>query len=133
MRCPASTDVRDVERLLELEGELCVGKHWRDLLYALERLDPALRLLCLRGRGLETVDEFLQVGDLVHLLGHRGLLQHHLLSAHVFELAVVAAVTHELGVVDVHRHLRHRVEEFAIVADHYQGSLIALEPRFQPD
>jgi len=125
--------VRDVERLLELEVELCVGKHWCDLLHAFERLDPALRLLRLRGLGLETIDEFLQVGDLVHLPGHRGLLQHELLSTHVFELAVVAAVTHELGVVDVHRHLRHGVEEFAVVADYYQGSLIALEPGFQPD
>ncbi|CAM2143964.1 conserved protein of unknown function [Pararobbsia alpina] len=125
--------VRDVERFLEFEVELRIGEHGRDLLHAFERLDAALRLLRLRGLGLEPVDELLQMGDLLRLLGHRGLLQYELLGAHVFELAVVAAVTHELGVVDVHGHLRHPVEELAIVADHDHGALIALEPRFQPN
>src|SRR5204862_5133683 len=59
--------------------------------------------------------KFLQVGDLVRLLGHRGLLQYELFSSHVFKFAVVAAIAHELGVVDVHRHLRHRIEKLAVV------------------
>ena len=49
-----------------------------------------------------------------------GLLQHHLLGAHVLELAVVAAVAHQLGVVDVQRDLGDGVEEPAVVADHDQ-------------
>ena len=104
-----------------------------DLLHPLERLDPALRLFRLRCLGLESVDEFLQMSDLVRLPGHRGLLQHELLGTHVLELAVVAAITYELRVVDVHRHLCHRVEEFAVVADCDHRSLIALEPGFQPN
>ena len=73
------------------------------------------------------------MSDLVRLPGHRGLLQHELLGTHVLELAVVAAITYELRVVDVHRHLCHRVEEFAVVADCDHRSLIALEPGFQPN
>ncbi|CAM2156142.1 conserved hypothetical protein [Paraburkholderia tropica] len=125
--------VRDVERFLELEVELRFRQNRCDLLHAFERLDPALRLFRLRSLGLETVDELLQMGDLVRLAGERGLLQLELFGAHVFELAVVAAVAHELRVIDVHRHLRHRIEEFAVMADHDQRALIALEPRFQPD
>jgi hypothetical protein len=73
------------------------------------------------------------VGDLVCLLGHGCLLQQHLLGAHVFKLAVVAAVADHLGVVDVQRDLRDGVEEFAVVADHDQRAGIALEPGFEPD
>jgi hypothetical protein len=61
--------VGQVGGFLELEGELGIGQHRRDLLHALQRLDPALRLLGLAGLGLEAVDELLQVGDLVLLLG----------------------------------------------------------------
>jgi hypothetical protein len=52
-------------RFLEFEGEFGIGQHRRDLFHALQRLDPALRLLGLAGLGLEAVDEGLQVGDLV--------------------------------------------------------------------
>ena len=93
--------IRQIVRLLELESEFGIGQHRRDLLHPLQRFDPALRLLGLAGLGLETVDEQLQVGNLVRLLGHRRLLQQHLLGAHVFEGTVVAAVAHQLGVVDV--------------------------------
>ena len=125
--------VGQVDGLLELEAELGIGQYRRDLLHALQRLDPALRLLGLAGLGLEAVDEGLQVGDLVCLFGHGRLLQQHLLGAHVFKGAVVAAVADHLGVVDVQRHLRNGVEEFAVVADHDQRAGIALEPGFKPD
>jgi hypothetical protein len=76
LRCGSQTRVADgqhrvgqVGRLLELEGEFGVGQHRRDLFHALQRLDAALRLLGLAGLGLEAVDELLQVGDLVLLLG----------------------------------------------------------------
>ena len=73
------------------------------------------------------------MGDLVGLLGHRRLLQQHLLGAHVLELAVVAAVADQLGVVDVQRDLGDGIEEFAVVADHDQRAGVALEPGFEPD
>jgi hypothetical protein len=59
---------------LEFEVELGVGQHRGDLLHPLQRLDPALGLLGLAGLGLEAVDELLEVGDLVGLLGDGGLL-----------------------------------------------------------
>jgi hypothetical protein len=92
-----------------------------------------LRLLGLAGLGLEAVDELLQVGDLVLLLGERRLLQFHLLGAQFLELAVVAAVAGQLGVVDVQRHVGDRVQEFAVVADDDHRAGIALQPAFQPD
>jgi hypothetical protein len=125
--------VGQIDRLLEFEGEFGIGQHRRDLFHALQRLDPALRLLGLAGLGLEAGDEGLQVGDFLGLLGHRCLLQQHLLGAHVFELAVIAAVADQFGVVDVHRDLRDGIEKFAVVADHHQRALIALEPGFEPD
>ena len=73
------------------------------------------------------------MGNLLGLLGHRCLLQQHLLGAHVFELAVVAAVADELGVVDVQRDAGDGVEELTVVADHDQRALVALEPGFEPD
>ena len=87
-----------------------------------------MRLLGLAGLGLEAVDELLQVGDLFLLLGEAGLLQFELLGAKVFELAVVAAVARELGVVDVHGDIGHRIEKFAVVADDDHRALVALEP-----
>jgi hypothetical protein len=66
----------------------------------------ALTRLCacgLGGLGLEAVDELLQVGDLVLLLGEGGLLQRQLLGAQFFESAVVAAVAREPAGVDVQR------------------------------
>jgi hypothetical protein len=125
--------VGQVGGLLELEGELGIGQHRRDLLHALQRLDPALGLLGLAGLGLEAVDELLEVGDLVGLLGDGGLLQQHLLGAHVFEGAVVAAVAHQPGVVDVQRDVGDGVEELPVVADHDEGAGVALEPGFEPD
>ncbi len=71
--------------------------------------------------------------DLVSLLGHCRSLQGHLFGAHFFELAVVATVAHELGVIHVHRHLGDGIQEFAVMADHHHGARVALEPGFQPD
>ncbi len=116
----------------ELEAELGVGQHGCDALHALQRLHPALRLFGFAGLGLEAVDELLQVGDLVLLAREGGLLQGHLLGAHVLEAAVVAAVALELGVLDVHGDVGHRVEEFAVVADDEQGAGVALKPGLQP-
>ena len=89
-------------------------------------------LLGLAGLGLETGDKFLQVRDLVLLLGKGVLLQFHLFGAHVLELAVVAAVAHQLGSVYVQRDIGDGVEKFAVVADDDQGALKALEPGLQP-
>ena len=71
--------------------------------------------------------------DLFLLARIGGLLQGDLLRPHLLEGGVVAAVAVELGVFDMHRHLRDGVEEFAVVADDEQGAGIALEPAFQPD
>ncbi|MDT4852943.1 hypothetical protein FQZ97_871960 [compost metagenome] len=125
--------VGQVLRLAEFEGEVCVGQHRADFLHALQRLDPALRLLGLAGLGLEAGDEFLQVRDLVLLLGVRRGLQRHLLGAHVFELAVVAAVAREQGTLDVDGDVGHGIEKLAVVADDEHGAFVALEPGFEPD
>src|SRR3990167_4479729 len=95
----------------------------------------ALTRLCAclaSGLGLEAVDELLQVGDFFLLLGKAGLLQLQLLCAQVFKLAVVAAVARDLGIVDVHRDIGHRVQEFAVVADDDHRALVTLEPGFEP-
>ena len=73
------------------------------------------------------------MGDLLLLLGIGVLLQFHLLGAHVLELAVVAAVPHQLGRVDVQRDVGHRVEKLPVVADHQHRALELLEPGFEPD
>ncbi|MNS57998.1 hypothetical protein D3C72_909030 [compost metagenome] len=124
--------VRDVARLLELEGEVGLGQQRRHFFHALQRLDAALRLLGLAGLGLEAVDELLQVGDLVLLLAEGHLLLLHLQRAHVLELAVVAAVARELGVGDVQGDVGHGVEKLAVVADDDHGAGVLLQPGFEP-
>ncbi len=89
-------------------------------------------LFGLAGLGLEAIDKFLQVGNLVLLLGKCVLLQLHLLGAHVFELAVVAAVAHQLGCVDMQGDIGDRVQKFPVVADDDHGAFVLLEPGFQP-
>jgi len=73
------------------------------------------------------------VGDLVLLLGEGRLLQLELLRPQGLELAVVAAVTRDLLVLDVQRDVGHGVQKLPVVADHDHGALVAFEPRLQPD
>ena len=117
----------------ELELEVGFQQHRRDLLHAFQRLHAALRLLGLGGLGLEAVDELLQVGDLVLLLGVGGLLQLDLLGSQLLEGAVVAAVAGQAALLDVQRDARHRVQEFPVVADDHQRAGVARQPAFQPD
>jgi hypothetical protein len=56
-----------------------------------------------------------------------------LLGPHVFKLAVVAAVAHQLASVDVQGHVGHRIQKFPVVADDHHGAFVLLEPGFQPD
>jgi len=124
--------IGQVKRLLEFEGEIRTRQQRREALHAVQRLDPALRLLGLAGLGLEAVDEFLQVGDLVLLLGERRLLQRHLLGAHILEGAVVAAVARQLAVFDMDGDVGHGIEKFTVVAYHQHGAGVFLQPGFQP-
>jgi hypothetical protein len=61
--------VGQAQGLAKLELEVGAGQHRGQLFHALQRLHAALRLLGLGGLGLEAVDELLQVGNLVLLLG----------------------------------------------------------------
>jgi hypothetical protein len=108
-------------------------QHRRDALHALECLDAALRLARLGGLGLEAVDEALQLRDAVLLAAVGGGLLRQPLGAHGLEGAVVAAVAGELGLVEVQRDARDGVEELAVVADHQQRALVALQPGLEPD
>ncbi len=94
---------------------------------------PALRLLGFGGLGLEAVDEALQVGDFFLLAAQTCLLQHQLLGAQLFELAVVAAVARQLPLVNVQGDAGGGIQKFAVVADDDQRAGVALEPGFQPD
>jgi len=125
--------IGDVARLLELESEVGFGQQRRHFFHALQRLHAALCLLGLAGLGLEAVDELLQVGDLVLLLGERRLLQCSLLGAQGFEGAVVAAVACQLRIGDVQRDVGHGIEKLAIVADDDHGAGVLLQPGFEPD
>ncbi len=118
---------------LNSKVKVSLGQQGTDLLHPIERLDPALRLFGLAGLGLEAVDEFLEVGDLVLLLGKCRLLQLHLFGAHVFKLAVVAAVTHQFGCVDVQGDVGHGIEKLAVVADDDHGAFVLFQPGLQPD
>ena len=104
----------------------------RDQLHALERLDPALRLLGLGGLGAKAVDEGVQVRDLPLLLDIGSLLQRELLCALPFELCVIAAVGRELARVDVNNDVHDAVEEVAIVRDEQQRPRILCQPVFEP-
>ena len=124
--------VGQVGRFFEFKGEVGVRHERRNFLHAVQCLDPALCLLGLAGLGFEAGDEFLQMRDLVLLLGIGVLLQLHLLGAHVLKLAVVAAITHQLARIDVQRDVGHRVQKFAVMADHDHGAFITLQPGLQP-
>ena len=111
-----------------------LGQHRRELLHALQRLDPALRLLGLAGLGLEAVDELLQVRDLVLLLREaRPAAAPAARRASPRTRCSCRRSAIELGVVDVQRDVGHRVEEFAVVADHDHRAAVALQPGFEPD
>jgi hypothetical protein len=56
-----------------------------------------------------------------------------LLGTQDFKAAVVAAIAGQLGVVNVERHIGHRVQKFPVVADHDHGACVALQPGFEPD
>ena len=125
--------IGQVGRFLEFKREVGTGQHRRQTLHAFQRLDPALRLLGFGGLGLEARDELLQVGDLVLLFDVGVLLQFELLRASILKGAVIAAVTGEFSVLDMQRHRGDGIKKFAVVADDDHGSLIALEPGFEPD
>ena len=116
----------------ESELERAVGVRGRDPLHALERLDPALRLLRLRGLGPEAIDERLQMGDLPLLLRVSRLLQRELLRTFALELRIVAAVGLQLPRVEMDDSADDAIEKIAVVRDEQQRSGVAREPVLQP-
>ena len=125
--------IGQIERLAEFKREVRSCQHRRQPFHPLQRLDPALRLLGLAGLGLEAVDELLKVLDAVLLLAKGRSLQDHALGTHLFESGVVAAIAHQLGVVQMQGDAGDRVEKFPVMADDDQRAFIALQPGFQPD
>ena len=104
----------------------------RDQLHSLQRLDPALRLLRLRGLRAKAIDERLQVRDLPLLLGIRSLLQRERQRTLALELRVIAGVEVQLARVDVDDLPDDAVEKVAIVRDEQQRPRISREPVLQP-
>ena len=96
--------IEQLWRLLKRKTEVSAGQNWRDTLHALQRLDAALRLFGLGGLGLETVNEFLQMGDFFLLACKGRLLQHDLLGAHFFKCAPTSRTTNTAR--GPHRHQR---------------------------
>ena len=128
----AEHGVGQVGGFFELEAEVGIGQQRRNFFHAVQSLDTALRLLGFAGLGLEACNELLQMRNLVLLLSKGVLLEFHLLGTHVFKLAVVAAVAHELACVDVQGDVGHRIQKFAVMADDDHRAFVALEPSFQP-
>ena len=91
-----------------------------------------MRLLGFAGFCLEAVNELLQVRNLVLLLGVGGLLQLHLLGTQFFKFAVVAAVTCQLGAVDLQRDVGDGVQKLAVMADDDHRACVFFEPGFEP-
>ena len=73
--------VGQMKRFFEFEGEVGCRHHGGNLLHALQRFDPALSLFGFAGLGFESVDEVLQVRDLVLLLFKGRLLQDQFLRS----------------------------------------------------
>ena len=95
-------------------------------------LHPALRLLGLARLGLEAVDERLQVRALRLFLLVGDLLLAQVLGALAFEIGVVADVQLGLALVQVQGVGGDVVEELAVVRDHQQGAVVALQPFLHP-
>ena len=70
--------------------------------------------------------------NLVLLLGVGGLLQLHLLGTQFFKLAVVAAVTCQLGAINLQRDVGDGVQKLAVMADDDHRAGVFFEPGFQP-
>ncbi|CUI62666.1 Uncharacterised protein [Achromobacter sp. 2789STDY5608621] len=109
-----------------------LGLKRRQHLHARQGLDPALGLLGLGGLGLEAVDEALQARGFagLALVGDVGLAQ--ALGALRQEVAVAAAVAHQLGVIEMQDGLGHRVQELGVVGDQHDGAGIGGQPFLQP-
>ena len=116
----------------KLERERTVDVRGRDQLHALERLDPALRLLGLGGLGAKAIDVAAQMGDLFLLLRMRRLLQGERLRVFALEGRVVTRVGVELVAVDMNDPRHHGIEEVAIVGDQQQRARVTLQPIFEP-
>ena len=128
----AQHGVGQVGGFFEFEAEVGIGQQRRNFFHAVQSLDAALRLLGFAGLGLEACNELLQMRDLVLLFGKCVLLQLHLLGTHVFKLAVVAAVAHQLACVDVQGDVGHGIQKFAVMADDNHCAFVTLEPSFKP-
>jgi len=53
---------------IEFKGEICIGQNRRNFFHSFKRLDSALSLFGFAGFGLESVNELLQMCNLVLLL-----------------------------------------------------------------
>src|SRR5215475_815532 len=104
----------------------------RDLLHARERLQPALRLPCLRRFRAEAIDEGLEPRDLALLPRVERLLVREPLSALRFERRIVASVAAQAPRLEADDGRYGRIEKFPVVRHEEEGAGVAGEPALEP-
>ena len=125
--------VRQLERIGEIDADLALGTDCFGSGQLGQALDPRLRLLGFRRRGLEAVDERLQVGALGLFLLEGDLLLAQLLGALALEAGVVAGVEPGRAVMQMQHVRADAIEELAVVRDHHQHARILEQPLFEPE
>ena len=93
----------------EFKLKVCFRQKRGNFFHAIQSFYATLRLLGFAGFGFEPGNEFLQMRNLVLLLGKGILLQGHLFSAHVFKLAVIAAIAHQFSCINMQGDIGHSV------------------------
>ena len=93
----------------EFKLKVCFRQKRGNFFHAIQSFYATLRLLGFTGFGFEPGNEFLQMRNLVLLLGKGILLQGHLFSAHVFKLAVIAAIAHQFSCINMQGDIGHSV------------------------
>ncbi len=105
----------------------------RDVDHAFQRLDAALRLPRFRRLRAETIDELLQVRAFALLFVVLDLVLDQPFGALAFKAGEIAGEQLGLLIGDVQHVRDDGIEEFSIVRNQQQRSLISPQPGFEPD
>src|SRR5690242_18020640 len=104
----------------------------RNWLHALQHFHPRLGLAGFRSLGLETINKRLQALALRLLLFGMFCIEQFACGALLLEQGIAAAVKRELAAIEMKDLIDRRLEQIAIMADHYERARIIRKMILKP-